>query len=162
MGHVARAPELDRSVLGACSVPGGQRRVLEVLGREVEIFVGVEEELGHGRAALVVVTAPVTRPNAWMENILCSSKHKFYILTIDKTQSDLLSTPSASEAGPVSSDPEPPAAARTVRSGHLVPAAAEPVDRQQRRHAGRGHLWAGAAAGVPHHSLDVQPLHSAA
>ena len=69
MGHVARAPELDRSVLGACSVPGGQRRVLEVLGREVEIFVGVEEELGYGRAALVVVTAPVTRPNAWMENI---------------------------------------------------------------------------------------------
>ena len=84
------------------------------------------------------------------------------MLTINKTQSDLLSTPPASEAGPVSSDPEPPAAARTVRSGHVVPAAAEPIDRQQRRHAGRGHLRTGAAAGVPHHSLDVQLLHSAA
>ena len=37
-----------------CTVPGG----------EVEVGVGVEKELGDGWVALVVVSAPVPRPNA--------------------------------------------------------------------------------------------------
>ena len=35
-----------------------------VPGREVEVSVGVEKELGDGWVALVVVSAPVPRPNA--------------------------------------------------------------------------------------------------